>query len=214
MQAIQTTVAPDARLRPRSNMFLAAMLHGDDRATPVRIRNMSVLGALVEAPALPAGDTPLRLVRGRLEADASIIWTSGLRSGLSFSAPVAVEEWMAPVRNAEQSRVDEAVRMLRLGAIPNARNFSPERLHLDDAAGRLGEDLRCVARLLENLGGDLAGDPAVLTGHSAKLQNLDIAIQSISAVAAALSAAQIDAHAAARLENLRSSCASALAASR
>lgn len=211
-----TPVAADSRVQPRSNMFLSAVLQSPSASVPARIRNMSAGGALVEAPVIPGAAEPLRLVRGRLEVGAQLAWTSGGRCGLRFSCPISIDAWMAPVRNAEQHRVDEAVRLMKLGAVPLQRPAPAERARrdLETEVDSLSEDLRCVARLIENLGADLAGDRGVLVRHAAKLQNLDIAVQTVIAVAQCLSGLEIDGADLARLENLRSSCASALAASR
>jgi hypothetical protein len=88
-------------------------------------------------------------------------------------------------------------------------------MEIGDAAkpSRLAMDIQRVLTLIQSLGDDLANDKEVLMRHSAKLQHLDIAIQTLSAVANALSVSMVDEASLARLQNLRSGCAQALAAS-
>jgi hypothetical protein len=207
---------PDARAAQRSNVFLAAVLQGPGFSAPVKIRNMSSTGALVEAAAVPDAGVPVRLIRGSLMVPAVIAWSEESRCGLRFSSIVSVPEWMAPSRNSEQQRVDDTVRLLKMGAVPIPQRTTPvSTMEIGDAAkpSRLAMDIQRVLTLIQSLGDDLANDKEVLMRHSAKLQHLDIAIQTLSAVANALSVSMVDEASLARLQNLRSGCAQALAAS-
>lgn len=110
--------AADARASPRTNLFLAAALHAPRYSAPVRVRNMSATGALVEAAAVPDAGTEIRLVRGSLAIPGEVAWSAAGRCGLHFSSLVSVHEWMVPPANREQQRVDDAVRLFKAGAIP------------------------------------------------------------------------------------------------
>lgn len=203
----------DARASPRSNFYLAAVLQKAGFSASVKVRNMSATGALIEASAVPEQGADVQLIRGRLAVPATVVWSTEGRCGLRFSSLVCVAEWLAPPGNADQQRVDETVRLLRLGAVPLPQRSAPAaKAHCNAGQSiRLGEDLQRVSRLIASLGDDLAGDTDVLIRHSDKLQTLDIAIQTISAVADALAASNLDEAALARLETLRSGCAEALA---
>src|SRR5574338_707014 len=100
----------EARLGPRTNLFLAAVLHGGKSSSPVRLRNMSSEGALAEGVDVPQAGSEVRLVRGSLAASATVAWSAQGRCGLHFSSPVSVREWLAPPANQDQQRVDDAVR--------------------------------------------------------------------------------------------------------
>ena len=76
----------------------------------------------------------------------------------------------------------------------------------------LADDLKRVSRLLEMLGDALAGDPAIVTAHGVTLQNLDIALQTLTALAATVEGGDPGdaARSLLRLEELRLSCGQAL----
>ena len=72
---------------------------GRDRAerphTPVRIRNLSETGALIEGASLPGGRCP-GPVRGDLQVAATIAWSGGGRCGVRFDRPTPVRmDWQA-----------------------------------------------------------------------------------------------------------------------
>lgn len=106
----------DPRLDERSNVFLSAILHGASASFPVRIRNFSATGAMVDGTDLPAEGSRVNLQRGRLEANAEIAWQSGNFRGLRFDSPIDVGIWMKGSANAGQTRVDKAMAALRDGA--------------------------------------------------------------------------------------------------
>jgi len=200
--------AADARASPRTNLFLAAVLHGPGYSAPVKVRNMSATGALLEAAAVPHRGAAIRLVRGSLAISGIVVWSAPGRCGLHFSSFICVREWMAPPANGEQQRVDEAVRLLKAGAIP----LSAVANSTSGAGSKeFGGDLRNVARLLETLAEHLIGNEVTLLAHGAELQNLDIAVQTLNAVASALGSESDSPALFSRIENLRTSCHQALA---
>jgi hypothetical protein len=58
----------------RSNLFLSAELVVGPAALPVRVRNLSPHGALVDGGSLPPAGASVRLVRGDLSAEGEIAW--------------------------------------------------------------------------------------------------------------------------------------------
>ena len=60
-------------------MLVAATLHVDGQLLPVRIRNMSVSGALIEAATLPPAGAAVVLERGSLQVAGRISWSTGSR---------------------------------------------------------------------------------------------------------------------------------------
>lgn len=196
---------PDARINPRTNMFLGAALYGDGFSSPVKVRNMSASGALVEGGAIPESGAGVRLVRGSLCVPAQVIWSVKGRCGLRFVALVTVGDWLAPPRNTEQQRVDEVVSLVKAGAVPIAPT---QRSTLEPA--NLGDELRRICILLEKIGDTLSSDEVTLAKHGSELQNLDICTQTIAAVSDALEGK--NALSADRLASLRLSCEQALRA--
>jgi hypothetical protein len=193
-------------------MFLAAALAGPGYSVPVKIRNMSATGALVEAGSVPERGAAVQLVRGRLRASAEVAWCVAGKCGLRFSGLVNVKEWLAPAANQEQHRIDEAVRLLKAGAVPlGAASQSRETV----SSAELASDLDSVRRLLDAHCDCIAGDAAYVAQFGEQLQNLDIALQVVAAVADLLICGPDDQlQTASRLKSLRASCFQALRTTR
>lgn len=178
------------RASPRTNLFLAAILHGPSGSAPVRIRNMSMLGALVEGTIVQPGCV-VRLVRGTLAVSARVAWAVDDRCGLRFDSAASVRDWLAPPSNLQQRRVDELVGLVKAGAVP-----LPRQPAHDAAVGcttgcatlALARDLAEASRLLTDLAEHLAADAGVVARHTHHLQNFDVALQTIAAVASKLAA--------------------------
>jgi hypothetical protein len=176
---------PDVRGDPRSSIYLAAALYCDGSSSPVKIRNISATGALVEGGTVPGQGSLVQLVRGGLIVHGLVAWTAEGRCGLKFSGSVDVRKWRAVPGNAEQHRVDEVVRLVKAGAVPlplPPLAHQLDQAELDAPATDLSGDLKRVSVLLESLGATLSGDPDVVERHGAALQSLDIAVQVLAAV--------------------------------
>lgn len=207
MQETSPAGGADVRAAARTNLFLAATLHAGDAAHPVKIRNLSSSGAQIETSLFPEVGAAMTLARGRLSVHGQVTWCGATRCGLKFSSPVSVQDWMANPVNLEQRRVDDVVAAVKSGAAPLV---APARGAAVTADG-VADDLKRVSRLLEMLGDALAGDPWAVTRHGITLQNLDIAVQTLTVLAATIrTGAPADAKSRARLDELRASCAQAL----
>jgi len=101
------------RAQVRSNVFLAAALIAGARTIPVRLRNLSLRGALLEAPSLPSAGSKVRLVRGELSAEGEIAWQRDGIAGLRLSEDIDVAQWVQRIGHRGQQRVDEAIAALR-----------------------------------------------------------------------------------------------------
>jgi hypothetical protein len=197
----------DGRQAVRVNLFMAATLHTAGVAHPVKIRDLSAVGAKIESSLLPEVGSEMTLSRGPLSVSGHVAWCTERRCGLRFSAPVSVQAWMANPVNREQSRVDHVVAAVKAGVVPIAPRDRRKGATFPGVAGDLGR----VSRLLEILGDALAGDPEIITRHGTTLQNLDIATQTLTALAEAMqSGAPADGPGIDRLDELRISCAEAL----
>jgi hypothetical protein len=195
----------EARANARTNMFLAAVAAGSGFMVPVKIRNMSSTGALLEGPGMPESGTSIRLLRGRLVAPAYVVWSYGGRCGIRFKLLLSVTEWMAPPSNREQQRIDDAIRLLKAGAIP----LGVPQPEVAEEEGQLGRDLHAVHRLLDAHGDSIACDAAYVQRFGEQLQNLDIALQMVATIADVLVCGE-EARAMSRLQNLRASCREAV----
>lgn len=177
----------DLRADPRTSIYLAAALYTDGCSSPVKIRNLSATGALLEGAVIPRTGSLVQLVRGTLIAHGLVAWTTEKRCGLKFSGRVDVQSWRSAPTNVEQQRVDEVIKLVKAGAVPLPVPPLGQTRQSDRAAADgpdLVGDLRQISELLDKLGEELAADTDVVTRHGPALQNVDIAMQMIAAIEA------------------------------
>ncbi|WP_308514439.1 PilZ domain-containing protein [Sphingomonas flavescens] len=201
----------ELREEPRASLYLAASLYSEGQSVPVKIRNLSNTGALVELSTPLVEGGVVQLVRGSLIVHALIIWTEGLRCGLKFSGVVDVQRWRIALSNGDQQRVDDIVRTIKARSVP-LRSAEETRPGEGEKERPLSADLRLAADLLETLGECLANDERIIASHGPALQHLDIAMQMIGAVEAILSGQSDLATDATKIISLRRSADQALAA--
>lgn len=79
------------RRQRRSQVLLSASLELSGAAVPVKLRNLSAEGALVEGENLPVEGAELVFRRQELSLPARVIWVRGGRCGLSFNEPLSPE---------------------------------------------------------------------------------------------------------------------------
>ena len=139
---------PETRIASRSNVFLAATLHARDKALPIRIRNLSDYGAMLEGAGLPGEGEKVQLQRGSLSACAEIAWQRDQFRGVWFDEPIDVAFWVKAVGHSGQRRVDMVLSALRQGT------RHPEPLRPDrspDALTSLGKELHEICERLAAL---------------------------------------------------------------
>lgn len=181
---------------PRKNLLLAATIEADGLKVPVRIRNLSEGGAMLDGSVLPRPCTQLVLRRSEIEVEARVVWQSQGKCGVSFgTSVVTVEEWVSGTRVATfnghrgQARVDAIQVAVRSGAALPSEPAAPSSAPgLADLGERLVEEIFQVRRLLDGLGEHLVEDPHVIAEHLEVLQNLDRASQILEHVGAILGA--------------------------
>jgi hypothetical protein len=188
------------RAAPRTNLLLAATADVNGRSLPVRIRNLSETGAMVEGAGLPDAGTPLVLLRGDLQVAATVAWAAGGRRGVRFAGPTPVNEWTGGKPRAidctglrDQRRVDaiqvEARADAMLGrALRSRSEAAAPPAALPQLDQRLADELGYVQRLLEGLGDELIADLLLIQRHGKSLQSLDLVGQILGHVSAILRA--------------------------
>lgn len=211
--SVKAIDAPGVQVRAqRKNLLLAAEIESDGMKLPVRIRNLSESGAMIEGAALPGVGATLILRRLQIELAAAVVWRTAGRCGIKFSDTVYVEEWVAGRRLADlafgrgQARIDAIQAAIRSGAALPDDSPSPAGAEPDDSDldRRLADELGYVRRLLDVVGDELADDPIMLQRHGQTLQNFDMACQIVGHLAAILGASdRAGAVAAVPLEELR-----------
>lgn len=175
----------DLRKSVRTSMFVAATLRTATHAHPVRVRNMSVRGALIEAPSLPPVGTTVELSRGALAAVGTVAWSEAGRCGLALTGMVDTQAWMSRAP-AHQSEVDQRIAEARaaIAAAPQvaAPLIEPAR-GFDRALGPPQQEIEQLLDRLETLGEALSADMHVLTAHGSSLQIIDELEQRLRALA-------------------------------
>lgn len=165
-----TTMPDTQRAYPRTSMFVLASMAATSVSGPIKIRNMSAGGALIEGAALPPVGEHLSLARGTLSVAGMIVWREGGRAGLRFDHHVEVGAWLPA--GARQQQVDQTFHELKSGLPLTAPPATP-----DGTAPITVADLLEAAKALDLLADALAEDARVIVSHSTKLQALDIAAQ-------------------------------------
>ena len=165
----------DAVRDPRTNMFMAAVLHWAGRSAPVTLRNLSPTGALVEGAVLPMAGELIHLVRGTLCADGNVAWSVGRRCGVRLGHLIDVAKWMAPPGKSQPTPIGLTAEAGRHLAIPPPVP-SPMSRSIEPSPARL---LRDLERLLLDVSNDLASDSATVARHGTQLQKLDLIAQGL-----------------------------------
>lgn len=169
----------------RRNLFVAATLYGPAGQEPVRIRNLSRHGSLIEGRILPEEGTRVRLSRGSLSVAGTLVWRRDGRGGLRFESTVSVDDWLprgaaaAAGVSPGQQQVDETVHRIRLGTLRAAAPAGGNGDALADLAGQLAE----VRLALNAAAQALAEDQAVAMAHPAALQAIDIGVHKLERIA-------------------------------
>lgn len=80
------------RRSSRSNVLLAAAIEAFGNAIPVKLRNLSTLGALIEGKNLPLEGSKVVFKRNELAVDSHIAWVLGDQAGVAFTRAIACED--------------------------------------------------------------------------------------------------------------------------
>lgn len=203
----------DLRRQARSSIFLAALLRTGEEQAPVKVRNISPHGAMIECPVAPPPGTNVQLIRGALIADGTVIWSSRNQCGVQFKSELSVKNWLAAPSKDGQQRVDDIVSAVKAGKLSGSSLQSGDFIKVNSprSAEQLVDDLGALARLLRDLESELASSEATLARHGLKLQNLDIAVQMAQAIAQELTSSNgAPSTSLAKLQDLRVACAQAL----
>ncbi|HEX8307495.1 MAG TPA: PilZ domain-containing protein [Allosphingosinicella sp.] len=200
MGEIEPEGSVEDRVAPRTNLLLAATAEVGGRSLPVRIRNLSETGAMVEGAGLPEAGMQFTLMRGDLQVAATVAWAAGGRRGVRFAGPTPVNEWTGGKPRAidctglrDQRRVDAIQAEARadppsLRALRSAEPASPPAAVSPDLDKRLADELGYVQRLLEGLGDELIADLLLIQRHGKSLQSLDLVGQILGHVSTILRA--------------------------
>lgn len=99
----------DNRSDQRSNVYLAAVVDTGVARTPVKLRNLSPRGALIECKFPPPVGTTVRLVRAELEVSGLVAWVGQSQAGVTFDDVIVVAPWIRRIGHPDQQRVDRMI---------------------------------------------------------------------------------------------------------
>lgn len=169
---ITTNDRPKLRERePRINLLLSAVLKCDGSTTAVRIRNLSIGGAVIETKNLPVEGAAVTLRRGNLVATGKVAWVNPQRAGINFDEAIDTNSWMPGAKTCPPAK-----KTLSKPYEPVAANDTelPAR---ESVAERLADELAFTGRRLALLGEGLADEPIVVARHATLLQEFDAITQ-------------------------------------
>jgi hypothetical protein len=169
----------ESRASARTNLFLAATLGSAGANHPVKIRDLSATGARIETSvALKVGGA-VTLVRGALSIDARVGWRAERFCGLSFAAPVSIEDWMANPVTLQRPPGSPGLSTQALVATP---------VRWTGDGGSVADELGHASRWLAGFGQSLGTDPHVVFNHGSELFSLGLVARALGAMAETMQA--------------------------
>ena len=123
----------------RSNVFLAASIEVSGTSVPVKLRNLSSQGALVEGDGLPVEGSEILFRRKDLSVKGRVAWVMDKQAGVAFNALLPQEDVL---RNIPSPRPRVMPDFRRPGLA--CRKLTPDEQRLVDSwvwspLGSLGE---------------------------------------------------------------------------
>lgn len=110
----------------RSNVLMSASLELSGTALPVKLRNLSADGALVESDKLPVEGASVLFRKGDLSMPGNVAWVNGRQAGISFAQKLNPEQLLRHVP-APKPRVTPSFRR------PGLTKFTDSDLGFGDA---------------------------------------------------------------------------------
>lgn len=169
----------DGRKQPRTHLFVAATLYSEAGSVPVRVRNMSPSGALIESAAIPEPGMKAILRRGSLHAAGRIAWKLAGKGGVAFETAIYVTDWMSRLPSTPQQRIDQIVSEYK------SNGQTALDTVVDDTASAgtssIEEELSALRAELDDLERGLVGDPILVATHP-EIQTLDISRKRIDRI--------------------------------
>lgn len=86
----------------RSNVLLAASIETSGASVPVKLRNLSTEGALVEGDDLPVEGSEVLFKRNELSVKSRVAWVNGAHAGVAFRRPIAQEDVLRNIPKPRQ----------------------------------------------------------------------------------------------------------------
>lgn len=120
--------SPQNRKTRRSNVLMSASIELSGKSLPVKLRNLSAEGALVEADMLPVEGASIMFRKGELCVQGRVAWAKTRHAGISFARKLEPEEVLRHVPGP------------RARVIPDFRRPGLKAISLTDDDLRFGEN--------------------------------------------------------------------------
>jgi hypothetical protein len=115
---------PQNRKNRRSNVLMSASLELSGTSLPVKLRNLSAEGALVEGDKLPVEGASILFRKGDLSMPGNVAWVKGKQAGVNFAQKLNPEQLLRHVP-APRARVAPSFRRPGLKALSESdKGFS------------------------------------------------------------------------------------------
>ena len=92
----ESSITQNRRNR-RSNVLMAATVEVSGTVRPVKMRNLSAEGVLIEGEHLPVEGSEILLRKGDLSVAGRIVWLRGGRAGVAFAELLPAEQLLRHV---------------------------------------------------------------------------------------------------------------------
>lgn len=157
----------EMRQTQRVNTLFAADAQVGSSTWPVKVRNISQFGALLETSVKVDVGSSIVIKRGILRAAGEIVWRRQSAFGVRFFEPADVEQWLGvPTRDV-------------LPVHQEATRKSSGALSDEVISKRVAEELAYVERIIGVAAAVLSDDPILRIRHCSKIQELCIAAENI-----------------------------------
>ena len=93
----------ERREAPRATVMFTATVHSETSLKPVKVRNLSSKGALVEGEARPEKGATILFRRNGLLVRGEIVWAEGRRAGIRFHDPLSISSSLRRVSRPKPS---------------------------------------------------------------------------------------------------------------
>ena len=120
--------SPQNRKTRRSNVLMSASIELSGKSLPVKLRNLSADGALVEADTLPVEGASIMFRKGELCVQGRVAWAKTRHAGISFA------------RKLDPDQVLHHVPAPRPRVSPDFRRPGLKAISLTDEELRFGEN--------------------------------------------------------------------------
>ncbi len=103
LKMIENASGAELRQSFRHRVLLSAKLVTTTDERPIRLRELSATGALLEGTNLPPPGGDVLIQRGSVEMFGTIIWSEDNRAGIDFEGPLSEDQLRAQIRPAAQA---------------------------------------------------------------------------------------------------------------